>query len=877
MTISPEAKSEAVSCLNEAESASGSARPEIAAKHALRGLELTTGASTRDELSLVVRLRVAYSVVLSKRTGYEAAKAVLDEAFAVASSIQDSELIALCRAQEVCLLALSEEKGSAIALFQQNRYVFRALSPAASARLHLSLGNAALLIDHPVDACASFHTAASYGRHAGNPELTAMATHNIGYAQYLMGDIPQAFDRMQEALNSAIADPTVGYLDHALAMMEAGTFRTAHKYMVSALDTARSFQHSALRGHASAELCRLSILLGEGPSALEYAEESVAAWERHGSAWQLRRARLLHWYSGTLLSRPTTENTRVLTDVYEEAIADADHEMANKAQLHRADYATSSRSLSSSDLDIAVEALNTAHGARDSMHLTTRLWFHRLSAEVGLLLLDAHPGASSSPQRPSGSDGVREHLDTALDDLRSSTTRLTAIDRQIALSIHGKELLKLAVETAWRHGDERDAALAARSWQHELQRPALMAPGNDVERRPLIAAARQSIDGVWKSTSAKRADRHIKRFRKAVAELQQKALPHAELSVMPAATGQTCTFFERGAEMLSITESPESSAYVTKVADKASILECLETVAGDVAAYVALQPTAPHGETQAATDSTIRDIMEVSLEKSTSRLQDLLGFSGNPSPEPLTIAAPPWMSTIPWAMLPALRGRPVVVRRGNEPTTERRTHWQGDLRLYVARDHRLERASDEIARISDVWSRIAQVDAQYKPVARDITRRIAHCDLAHIVVERTPHLDNPQFSTLHLHDDVVIGTDLRTVTRRGGLVVLSGTTETPAGGSSQGQSANMHDPLGFGMALLESGAGAVVMAGMPMPSWGTADLYVMFHRLLASSFTSAESDSTPIGSAASALARAQTLLPLPLRSANLYGHDWPHR
>jgi tetratricopeptide (TPR) repeat protein len=193
--------------------------------------------------------------------------------------------------------------------------------------------------------------------------------------------------------------------------------------------------------------------------------------------------------------------------------------------------------------------------------------------------------------------------------------------------------------------------------------------------------------------------------------------------------------------------------------------------------------------------------------------------------EALVIVPTGILQSIPWSLLPSLRGRPVTVA----PSARL---WHAAVRrqpapgpVVVVAGPGLPGAHDEAVRIAALHpdatlllGPAATVDA--------VTDALGGAALVHLAAHGTIRADNPLFSTLSFSDGPLTVYDLEPLHSGADSVVLAscdvGRNAVLAG----------DELLGFSAALLGRGTRQVVASVVPLPDAQTAALMVSMHRLL---------------------------------------------
>jgi CHAT domain-containing protein len=194
---------------------------------------------------------------------------------------------------------------------------------------------------------------------------------------------------------------------------------------------------------------------------------------------------------------------------------------------------------------------------------------------------------------------------------------------------------------------------------------------------------------------------------------------------------------------------------------------------------------------------------------------------------PVTIMPTGELATLPWTLVPDLRGRPISVARSPGEWLRGRAWPAADehrtQHVVFATGPRVDRAHEEVADASAVWAH-ADVLPLAGPTA--LIAAATSADLLHVAAHGTHDAENPLFSSLELTGGLVFGHDLIRVRPAPRHVVLS------ACDLGLATSRSGRESLGMTAALLHGGSGSVV-AGVARVADGVAcDVAVAYHQRL---------------------------------------------
>jgi len=193
---------------------------------------------------------------------------------------------------------------------------------------------------------------------------------------------------------------------------------------------------------------------------------------------------------------------------------------------------------------------------------------------------------------------------------------------------------------------------------------------------------------------------------------------------------------------------------------------------------------------------------------------------------PLVIVPTGSLHAMPWAMLPQLRGRPVVVA----PSAASWSALQAPRatrpkKVVLAAGPRLRHATAELAAVSALYSRPVTLTGRQATVAT-VMRALDGATVAHVACHGHFRSDSPLFSSLELADGPLNAYELQRLRCPPELIVLSacdlGTSDARPG----------DELLGFAAALIGMGTRTIIASVAPVPDAGAKRLMIALHRHL---------------------------------------------
>jgi CHAT domain len=190
---------------------------------------------------------------------------------------------------------------------------------------------------------------------------------------------------------------------------------------------------------------------------------------------------------------------------------------------------------------------------------------------------------------------------------------------------------------------------------------------------------------------------------------------------------------------------------------------------------------------------------------------------------PLVIVPTGSLHALPWAMLPPLRGHPLVVAPSaatwsalQHPRRARRS------KVVLVAGPRLRHATGELAALAGLYSRPVTLAGRQATVAA-VVRALDGATVANLACHGHFRSDSPLFSSLELADGPLNAYELQRLRRPPKLIVLStcdiGTSDTRPG----------DELLGFAAALIEMGTRTIIASVVPVSDSEAKRLMISLH------------------------------------------------
>jgi tetratricopeptide (TPR) repeat protein len=664
--------------------------------------------------------------------------------------------------------------------------------------------------------------------HEGLDLMAAKAVHNLGYCDLLSGDIPaalQLFDTAAAAYRlSAPGNLPVLGLDKARALLAVGLADDAARELDMAI---ASFRRQRLdQDHAEAELARSQAALAAG---------DLAAARRWATAAQRRFHR-----RGNDACACLAELTRLRA---RSASAGRPGPIAGEALLlaQRLRGCGLRNDADAAEL-IAARALLAA-GREDEAKRRIAVVGRRgaaVSLDVSLL---RRLGRAELAELGGRTGAALAELRAGLATVHARRGRLGSLDLQTGAAALGAELAAAGLRLALDGGSaplvfawlERSRAQAFRI--RPVRPPAdPQAAAAAAELRQLSHLIRRAeLDGRRDPASVARRtelQRGI-RERSWQADAGGQSTAQASLGEVSAALGESrqslVAILARDRRLLAVAVS-KGSVRLLHLGDFDAAAEAARRLSVDLDTFAGRRLPA---RLEAVIHASIRRQTELLTAELVAPLRRLLGDDG------VVLVPVGALASVPWSLLPDLRGRPVTVcpsasswlaawRRAQAAAGEAGT---GPPLLVAGPD--LRHAPREIVEIAKVYPGCTPLLAEKATVDATL-HALDGAPLAHVAAHGHHDRENVLFSRLDLVDGPLMAYDIQQLTAAPRQVVLSacdvGRTVVRPG----------DEILGFTAALLYAGTATVISSVTRVPDDAAVGVMTAYHRALTAGARPAE-------------------------------------
>ncbi|HEV7203605.1 MAG TPA: CHAT domain-containing protein [Jatrophihabitans sp.] len=711
---------------------------------AQRQLAAAGDGTGRDEQALSVALWITRAKPEAEVHGVERGMACLDEARRMADRLGDPALTVRIHSQCAVIAMRSGRTELALAELAAAEQLIEHADRNDRFAILLNAGSLRLFRGELAGTRRRLSGALDFARAENMPEWAFKAAHNLAYAEFLGGNLPRALDLMGEANRLEVeVSRAVGLLDTARVLAEAGLVREADETLAAAGELFRADRVAQDLADCELERARCALLGGDIAAARRFAATARRRYRRHGNDQGRRAAELVLLQGdlsagrpGSRLVGPALRLQRELADEGLTLVARTAAMIAAEAQLQIGQAAE------------AAETLATLGRVRATDPISTRLQSHYVHARV-----DAARGRQ---------DAAARRVHRAFGELARYQASFGSIDMRTAAAVHGRRLAELDIVLALDGGRPAAVFAAAERARAVSSRLAAVRPPEDPVAAELLTELRQTVETL----------RAVEQDRAASAPLHQRRRD-LERRIMARSwtiegTGEAmraaglaevrASLVERGENLVMYVQAGGRLSAVT-VADRvhrhdlgpaAPVIELVQRARADL--DVLAQPALP---------TPLRAAVRASLERSAAGLEAaLVAPLRTAIDRPLVIVSTGVLGQLPWASLPSLRGRPLVVAPSATKwltSAQRRDSDRTDVVALAGPD--LARGAPEAEAVAASWH---TSDLLTGPAATraGFAAAMGSASILHVAAHGVHQPENPLFSSLRLVDGPVFAHEL---------------------------------------------------------------------------------------------------------------------
>lgn len=760
------------------------------ARRLLSGIE----GPARFELDL--RIRLTESWLTCDDLGLPAALSQVSEALREADEAGRDDLRGLAHIQAGVLSARAGHLDDALAHLRVAVDVSASLPVDDRVRLLINKGAIGSQTGALSEAANDLRAAAELATDL--PEYAFMATHNLGFVEFLRGDLPAALARMAEADElGADVDRSVSRLDRARVLMEVGLVDDAVELLVTATAAMREARMSDELADAVLEQARCALLRGRTVDAVALVDEMLSESAKRGEEPRHLEAGLIRLEALTVDAGTATPElvaeTATLAGTARRAGADwlADRATALWVTL-------AGRAGVPVDESLAGDGLRRL---RRSPHLATRT--QAVMAQLSLATTPARRGRL---------------LRAAATDVAAAREGMASLDLRTALAVHVAPVIAFDLGQAVAGRSAWAALSATERWRTALDSVPSVRPSADA-----------AVASLWSRLRQRHEDLRVAPPEQAVPlraevgriehELRERSWAGSTKRGSSAARrprrdelgpATVLSYLWSGDTTYVVRLSPGEKAELVPLGSHRGIADLVARAAADAGAAARTL----HGPLAAGVLASLTD--------SLARL-DAMVLPGRVEDGPLVIVPGGALAHLPWGMLPRLRGRSVTVSRSMAAWWRGGTRVSGAPSVGVAVGPGLGLGEGEAEAVSSSWRGAQRVSG----TPEGVSSALADNDVVHVAAHGQHRADNPLFSSLRLHGGLLFAHELEGMTLASSLVVLS------ACGVGRVHLRPGDEALGLTSSLLAMGVRAVVAPLTDVPDTVACETMGELHRRLA--------------------------------------------
>ena len=676
----------------------------------------------------------------------------------------------------------------------------------------------------------------------GNVDLGEfMATHNLGYLDFLRGDLPRALAELRNAESLGPAEPMgVALLDRARVLLEAGLSRDADAVLARAAAILSRDRLAQDLGEVEVERARCAIVSDDPAAARRFAGRARTRFARRGSDRWRQNAELVLLQADLAAGRPGGRLVGPARRLRDELAAEGLDMLSRTASLIAVEA-----SLAAGDVPTAESEMRLLGRGSRRDPITYRLHATYVRAQLD---------AASGRRAPAVA-----RLRRGLNDLAAYQASFGSLELSTAAAVHGRRLVGLDLELAIASGGVPTIFAAAERGRAVTSRLTPVRPPDDAVTAELLAELRQTVEALrGAALDAQRTAPLAKRRGELETQIAQRAWSRPGAHMVTASAGldevqaaladrSLAEYVVSGADLGAIVITAQSAAYVP-LGSIAPVRELIRRVRADL--DVLAQPRLP---------AAIAAAVRVSFDHTVAALDDQLirplGVSGR-----LVLVTTGLLGQLPWGTLPSLRGVPLVVAPSASAwlAASQRDARRGGARVVSIAGPGLERAEEEAVEVAARWgSTRALVGARASGAA--VAKAMSSARVVHIAAHGVHQNENPLFSSIRLADGPLFAHELDQAAGTPEHVVLSA-CELGLATVRPGDEA-----LGLTSVLLRLGTRSVVAGVARIGDDLAAETMSAYHRLVCAGHSSAD---------ALAQATAASTQPVPIVA---FGAEWTLR
>jgi CHAT domain len=749
---------------------------------------------------------------------------ILDAARRVAERARFTELPVLIYCQRGVMLLRAGRPAAALLDLDRAVSLLSYATPVEQCKIMMDRGDAHHELRQIKLAHADFAAALQIATRHSLDELVFRNTHNLGYTEYLAGNLPRALSLMP-----TVADATSDYargvvgLDRAAVLLSAGLLQETDTTLLQAC--AALERTDLVQLLAKAELARAEVaLLADNPElALTCSRSALERLRARGSVRAIALGELVQLHAEAAAGAAPR---RLVQSADRLARTLADLDLPDQSRLARL---------------IAIEQLPPDQVGPRALPRIDK------SQPLELRLHGRLVRAKLAFARGKRESGLR-HAAIGLAELTEYETQFGSLDLQTSSAVRAQSLATAAITAEIAAG----RPTAVLTWVERARavsgRIVALQPPEDEVTADLLTQLRWTASQTEREEAAGRDTTDLRRRRQTLEqEIRARSWTVRGSGAVVAEPRTVDLLRALGESVLMALFNLHEVVYAVVLTRQHCWLRRLAGLPETEELGRRIRADLDVLALDLVPDALRRSALG-SLRRSLERLDSLLIAPLDLPDAPVVLLPPGRLTSLPWAGLPGFRGRPVAI----SPSA---STWLGAHARFVfapgpvvaVAGPGLRRANDEVERVADIWPGCQVLRPDEATVAAFLSS-INGAQLVHVAAHGRHERENPLFSSISLADGPVVGYDLDRVPDPPQQVVLS------ACDLGQATVRPGEEALGLTRAFLHSGSSTVISGVAKVSDRGAADLMADYHRRLAAG-------STPAYALADALAAADNPMP----------------
>ncbi len=838
MPVDATAPADLIALARTANSQGQPAHAERLLRRAIRAL--ARAADAPSELELHGAALIALASPVFERRGLDPALELLADADALLPGPDGDRVRELSRVQRAGFLARGGDWRVAVELLDPIRPDSPWLTRRQLVSVHLNRASALQYLGDLPRSLADLQTALDLAVDGGAPDLEFKARHNLGWARFLSGDVPQALRAMAAADAMAVdVVRATAKRDYAHVLLQSGLLDEAAALLLEARAIATEHRLHHEVGEILLDQARLELLRGRAAQAEASARAASRLFQRRGAQGWWVQAAILR--GEATLARGTTPRAaaRLATTLVE---------LPTGSGVVRRDalLVATEAGIVAGDLDGAAQLLaDVSPPGRGAP--AARLRYDWVATRLALAQDDRR--------------GARRRMRAAADRLARQLDRPASLDARTAFALHARRLVATDVGAAVATGSAAQVLGASERWRAATARLPSLVPHPDEVLDDLFARLRATRVQLRDLPDPRAVDELARQ-----ADLLEDAIRRREWELADNERSVHARRPVTAAEARAHAAATDSDVLVLLSADDrlravtidATGIGLHDVGAADAVAELTRQLLADVAMAGRRLPAGLATVVRRSLDRHLATLAEMLPI---PRTRPrLVITTTRVLRSVPWRLVPGVDDRAVVVTPSLTAWTQEATAI--DLgapgpSVVALSGPGLARADAEAAAVATAWEGAAT--SLERATGADLTSALVDSDLVHVAAHGHHHDQNPLFSSVVMSDGPLFAYELQRHGVRAPHVVLS------ACDIGRAMMRPGDEAVGLTACLLACGARSVVAATAPVSDDAAAQLMTGYHAALAAGLPSSRALQT---------ATEATDDPWQARLFTTYGTDW---